>query len=42
MVRIDEVYLKALNEYSEMGGGELMFEVIVDEPTIDKNFLKRI
>jgi len=42
LVMTDEIYLKALNEYCEMGGGELMLEVTVGEPTLDKNLIKRI
>lgn len=42
MVMNDEIYLKALNEYCRMGGGELMLEVTVGEPTLDKNLIKRI
>lgn len=42
MVMSDDVYFKAINEYCEMGGGELMLEVTVGEPTLDKKFIKRI
>lgn len=42
MVMSDEIYYKVLDEYCEMGGGELMLEVTVGEPIIDKDFIKRV
>lgn len=42
MIMKHETFLKVLDEYCEIGGGELMFEVTVGEPTVDKNFLERI
>jgi MoaA/NifB/PqqE/SkfB family radical SAM enzyme len=42
IIMSDEVYGKALDQYCEMGGGELMINSVVGEPTIDGNFLQRV
>lgn len=38
----DKVYYKALNDYCAIGGGALMLEVIVGDPLLDKNFIRRV
>lgn len=42
IIMSDEIYGKALDQYCEMGGGELMLNSVVGEPTIDRNFLQRV
>ncbi len=38
----DEVFQKALDEYCDMGGGDMMLQVIVGDPAIDPKFIQRI
>ncbi|HZW23954.1 MAG TPA: radical SAM/SPASM domain-containing protein [Gallionella sp.] len=37
-----EIYLKALNDYCAMGGGDLMLAVSVGDPAVDPDFIERI
>ena len=36
------IYRKILDEYCEMGGGELLLQVVVGDPTVDKDLVERI
>lgn len=38
----DSVYQKIIDEYCEMGGGELMLQVLVGDPTVDHKIIDRI
>jgi hypothetical protein len=38
----DSVFDKALDDYCAMGGGELMLEVVVGDPSLDPRFLERV
>ncbi len=38
----NEIFEKALNEYCDIGGGELQLEVTVGDPLMDPNFLNRV
>lgn len=38
----DEVYLKALDEYCAMGGGDFMLTVTVGDPSVDPKLIDRI
>lgn len=42
VVMSDEVYLKALDDYCSIGGGELMLETCVGDPLCDLNIIERI
>lgn len=41
-IMADEVYLKALDDYCAMGGGDFMLTVSVGDPAVDPNFIRRI
>jgi MoaA/NifB/PqqE/SkfB family radical SAM enzyme len=41
-VMSDEVYKKILDDYCEIGGGELLMQVVVGDPAIDPKFIERI
>jgi len=38
----DSTYLKALNDYCDIGGGELMLEVVVGDPCLDSKLVEKI
>lgn len=37
-----DLYLKALDDYCAMGGGDLLLEVVVGDPTLDPTFLEKV
>lgn len=41
-IMTDEVYLKALDDYCDMGGGDFMLTVSVGDPAVDPDLIKRI
>lgn len=41
-IMTDEVYLKALNDYCDIGGGDFMLTVSVGDPAVDPKFIQRI
>jgi len=38
----DRCYAKALDDYCSIGGGDLLLEVVVGDPLIDKSFVSRV
>ena len=38
----ERIYRKVLDDYCAMGGGDLLLEVVVGDPLVDKNFLARV
>lgn len=42
MVMEERVFLKALDDYCAIGGGELKLQVVVGDPLVDKDFVKRV
>lgn len=41
-IMTDEIYLKALDDYCDIGGGDFMLTVSVGDPAVDPNLLQRI
>ena len=41
-IMTDEIYLKALDDYCDIGGGDFMLTVTVGDPAIDPNLIQRI
>jgi len=41
-IMTDEIYLKTLDDYCEIGGGDFMLTVTVGDPAVDPNLMQRI
>jgi len=42
MVMEERVFRKALDDYCAIGGGDLKLQVVVGDPLVDKDFVKRV